>query len=97
MQDKPQYICVGKIAYPDTKDPVMDARKKDDPDWPSYLAMETIVQETGRCTRKDTDLAEVGIFDDNWIWYYPRFKHFAPKYFQARVRGSKTCVPDPEF
>ncbi len=92
---KSQYIVVGKIPYPDTKNLVLQARHEDDKDWSAYLAMDTLVQECGRMTRSDTDKCEVLILDDNWVWFYPRYRAFAPQWFQERVRGSLTCVPDP--
>jgi len=92
---KPQYIIIGKIPYPDTKNVVMAARRKEDKDWPSFLAMETLIQESGRCSRSFDDKCEVLIVDDSWIWFYPRFRHFSPKWFQDRVRGSLQSVPGP--
>ena len=89
------YIIVGKVPYPDTKDLVLQARHLDDNDWSSYLAMDTLVQECGRGSRASTDKCEVLCVDDNFVWFWGKYKHFAPKWFQERVRGSLTCVPDP--
>lgn len=90
-----RYIIVGKVPYPDTKDPVMQARQADDKEWSSYLAMETVIQESGRATRSSTDKCEILIVDDQWKWFYWQYKKYAPLWFQARVRGSLTGVPDP--
>jgi Rad3-related DNA helicase len=90
-----RYLIAGKIPYPDSQNIVLQARHKDDKDWSSYLAMETMIQELGRATRSVTDRVECLILDDNWIWYYNSYKKFAPKWFQERVKGSLTCVPDP--
>ena len=92
---KPQYIIVGKVPWPDTKDLVLQARHEDDKDWSSYLAMETLIQETGRCSRGFDDKCEIFVIDDNITWYLWNFKHFAPKWFMERWHGSLTCVPDP--
>jgi len=92
---KPQYLIVGKIPYPDTKDPVTKARHEEDKDWSSYLAMETLIQEAGRGTRSFDDKAEVLAIDDNIRWFLPRFRDFAPKWFMDRYRGSLDVVPDP--
>ncbi len=89
------YIIVGKIPYPDTKDLVLQARHEDDNDWSSYLAMDTLVQECGRGTRSATDKCEVLVIDDNFQWYFYKYKNFAPAWFRERVRGSLTCVPEP--
>jgi len=89
------YIIVAKIPYPDTTGVVMKARKEEDKDWPAFLAMETLVNESGRGTRSISDRCEVLIIDDNWKWFLPRYKQFAPEWFQARVRGSLSVVPEP--
>jgi Rad3-related DNA helicase len=89
------YIIVGKLPYPDTKDEVTQARHEEDKEWTSYLAMETLVQESGRGTRSATDRCEVLICDDSFKWYWYRYKQFAPRWFQLRVRGSLQSVPDP--
>ena len=91
---KPQYGIIGKIPYPDTKNLVLQARHEDDKEWSAYLAMETLVQEAGRLSRTMKDKAEIFVLDDSWIWWWPSFRRFAPKWFQERVRGSLTCVPD---
>jgi len=90
------YIVVGKVPYPDTKDPVLQARHEDDKEWSAYLAMDTLVQECGRGTRSSTDKCEILIIDDSfWHWWWPAYKKFAPKWFRERVRGSLPSVPDP--
>jgi len=91
----PQYIVIGKIPYPDTKDAVTMARHGDDKDWTSYMAMETLVQSCGRMTRSENDKCEVLVIDDNAKWFLYRFRSFAPSWFNARVRGSLETVPDP--
>lgn len=92
---KPQYIIVGKVPYPDTKDLVLQARHEDDKDWSSYLAMETLIQECGRMTRGVDDKTEVLLVDDNFKWFIYQYRNFAPKWFMGRWRGSLTCVPEP--
>ena len=89
------YIVVGKVPYPDTKDAVVHARHEQDDEWSSFTAMETVVQSSGRGTRSSDARCEVLITDDNWRWFYPRYRKYAPKWFQDRVRGSLNSVPDP--
>jgi Rad3-related DNA helicase len=91
------YIIVGKLPYPDTINPVIRARHADDNDWSSYLAMDTLVQECGRGSRSASDQCAVFILDDNFTWYWGRYKQFAPAWFRARVKGSLSCVPEPLF
>jgi len=92
---QPQYIIIGKIPYPDTRDPVAKARHEDDKDWGSFLAMETIIQSSGRMSRSVDDKCEVLICDDNARWYMFRYKDFAPAWFNKRWKGSLSCVPNP--
>lgn len=93
----PQYIVIGKIPYPDTRDLVTKARHEEDKDWTSYMAMETLVQSCGRMTRSESDKCEVLIIDDNARWFVFKFSHFAPAWFRARVKGSLETVPNPPF
>lgn len=91
-----EYVIVGKIPYPDSTDPVVKARQKDDDEWTSFLAMETLVQVAGRGTRSETDKCEVIIIDDSWFWFWKRYQKFAPQFFKDRVlRRSFDLVPDP--
>ena len=93
----PQYIVIGKIPYPDTRDLVTKARHEDDKDWTSYMAMETLVQSCGRMTRSENDKCEVLAVDDNFKWFAYKFSHFAPAWFRARIKGSLETVPNPPF
>ena len=96
MQDgKPQYLIAGKIPYPRTDDPVARARHEDDKDWSSYIAMETLIQSSGRATRSMDDKAECILIDNNWLWFWRKYQDFAPAWFRARYRGSLDTVPDP--
>jgi len=90
-----KYLVVGKVPFPDSKDPVTKARFDEDKDWSSYLAMETFVQECGRATRGPGDKAECLVVDDMFTWWYWKNKQFAPKWFQDRVKGSLETVPNP--
>lgn len=94
-EDDCRYIIISKIPYPDTRDAVMIARQETDKEWSSFLAMETLVQEAGRGTRSAADRCEVFVVDDSWTWYWPRYRQFAPGWFQERVLGSLSTVPDP--
>jgi len=94
--DTCSYGIVGKIPYPDKRDPVVKARCDDDNEWAAYLAMQTLVQECGRGTRSAEDKCEYLICDNNWSWFWRRYKQFSPKWFQERVKaGVVEIVPDP--
>ena len=94
--DTCSYGIVSKIPYPDTRDTVVKARCEEDNDWGAYLAMQTLVQECGRGTRSAEDKCEYLICDDSWFWFWKRYKHFSPKWFQDRVKsGVVEIVPEP--
>jgi Rad3-related DNA helicase len=95
MQEKPYYLVAAKVPYPDTSDLVTKARHEDDKEWSSYIAMETLVQLSGRASRSEKDKSEVIITDDNAKWFLRRYGHFAPAWFRARYRGSRNTVPNP--
>jgi len=91
-----EYVIVGKLPYPDSRDPVVKARQEDDNEWTSFLAMETLVQVSGRGSRSETDKCETIIMDNNWTWFWKRYQKFAPQYFKDRViRNSFDIIPDP--
>lgn len=90
-----RWILVAKLSWPDTRNAVMCARKKDDADWPAFLTMESLVQESFRASRGEEDKCEVVLVDDNFSWFWPKFRHFAPQYFRDRVRGRLSTVPGP--
>ncbi len=90
-----EYIVIGKIPYPDTRSLVTKARSDTDKEWGSFIAMETLVQTAGRGTRAEDDQCEVLILDDNWGWFWPRNRKFAPSWFHNRVRRSRETLPEP--
>jgi Rad3-related DNA helicase len=90
-----RWIGVGKVPWPDVKDPVMQARTEDDKDWPSFIAMGVFIQEAGRASRSFTQRCEVALFDDNFSWWWYKNKAYAPLWFQQRYRGSLKSVPEP--
>jgi len=53
------------------------------------------VQSAGRMTRSADDKCEVLVVDDNWKWFYYKYKDAAPRWFRVRVRGSVATVPNP--
>lgn len=90
-----RYLVISKLPFPDTRDLVAQARRLDDKDWAMFLAMQTVVQESFRGSRSVQDRVEVLVTDDNATWFIYKYRHFAPKYFMDRWRGSLKSVPDP--
>ena len=94
--DECRYIVIGKIPFPDGRDPVIKARSKEDPEFVGYDTMQTIVQEAGRGTRSPDDWCEVFVSDGHfgsWWWY--RNQQFAPQFFKERMRRPVDVIPDP--
>ena len=89
-----EYQIIGKIAFPDTRSALMEARCKADPTYSAYLAMQNLIQSCGRGMRSPTDRCETLVIDNSFEWFIKRHRDFAPPWFHAAVRRSDT-VPDP--
>jgi len=92
--DECRFQIIGKIAYPDTSDPIVKKRLELDRDYVSYIAMQKLVQTTGRGVRKLHDWCENFIIDDSIDWFMRKNKRFAPKWFRNSV-SKKTTLPEP--
>jgi Rad3-related DNA helicase len=90
-----EFCIISKIPFPDTRSTITAARTQADPEYGPYLAMTTIVQAAGRGMRSADDQCEIFIVDDQWSWFWSRFKKFAPQWFAAAVRRSATVPPPP--
>lgn len=94
--DACRFVILGKVPWPDSRDPVVQARKARDPEWPNYEAMKAVQQAAGRSVRFPGDWAEVVITDDDWLWFWKRNKHLATAYFRESVEeGLRQVAPDP--
>lgn len=92
--DACRYQIIGKVAFPDTRAPVMRARCKRDKEYASFLAMTDLIQAAGRGVRAEDDWCETFILDDNVQWFMNKFGKFAPRWFKDAYRKKK-FVPDP--
>lgn len=90
-----EYIVIAKVPFVTATGALTKARQSQDKEWVHYLAMQTLVQEAGRGTRNISDRCEVLIVDDMWSWFWPKYQHFAPRWFVDRVGRSLDVVPDP--
>jgi len=78
-----RYQILGKVPYPDTRNKITAARCKNDPEYAPYIAMQQIIQASGRPVRSETDVAETFIIDDNIGWFMQQYsRKFAPKWFR---------------
>lgn len=89
-----EYAIIAKVPFPDTRSVITEARTQQDPDYGPYVAMQTIVQASGRGMRSARDRCEVFVVDDHFKWFYSKYKHFAPAWFRQAVRFGRT-VPNP--
>ena len=89
-----RYIIIGKVPYPDIRAPVLKARQKLDKDWAAYQAMMTLVQSSGRGVRAATDWCETLVIDDDWVWFWMKYRNFAPRWFADAVRFD-SYLPQP--
>ncbi len=91
-----EYSIIGKIPFPDTRSPITKARTEQDADYGPYLAVQVIVQASGRGMRSVDDQCEIFILDENWRWFWPKYKKFAPNWFAAAVpKRPQVTIPDP--
>lgn len=89
-----RFMIVGKLPWPDTRAKVMAARKDMDPEYMSYLTMQTLVQMSGRGMRAEDDWCEVLVLDDSIGWFMKVNGGMAPKWFKEAIQWVST-IPEP--
>jgi len=87
-----EFQIISKIAFPDTRSKVMQARVEKDPSYPNYLAAQELVQGCGRVVRSETDRGMTFLIDDNYSWFRGLASEFCPKWFNVR---KETELPKP--
>lgn len=87
-----EYQIIIKVPFPDTRDPVLKARCEQDPDYGMYMAMQALVQMSGRGMRAADDMCETFIIDDQIKWFIGKYRRLAPDWF---VHTVKTCAAFP--
>lgn len=89
-----RFQIIGKVPFPDTRSKVLQARSERDPEFFAYVAMQAVVQMCGRGIRSADDWCENFVLDDNWQWFFNKYKKFAPKWFVEACKRSD-LVPPP--
>jgi Rad3-related DNA helicase len=89
-----EYQIIGKVAYPDSRDKIVEARQRVDKEYTSYIAMQQLVQACGRGVRAADDRCESFIIDDNITWFIQKYKKFAPRWFWDSYFNART-IPRP--
>jgi len=94
--DECEYAIIGKVPFPDTRSKITKARDEADKEYGPYCAIQTIVQAAGRGMRSADDQCEILILDDQWMWFWPRYKKFAPQWFiNAVAKRRIVTIPEP--
>lgn len=91
-----EYQILCKMPVPDTRDPIMEARQRADPEYRDYVAAQTLVQSCGRGMRSAEDRCE-NISVDNLIpisIFGKRSQHLYPSWFKKCYRRSE-MPPEP--
>jgi len=92
--DECRCVIIGKLPFPDSRDPLVKARNDRDNEWIPHQVMQTLVQSAGRATRSDADWSEVFVIDDDFWWFWNKFKYLAPSWFTSAVAKTNT-IPTP--
>lgn len=92
--DQARYQVIGKVPFPTTTDPMVAARKLDDPDYPTYCAIMTLIQTAGRAVRAEDDYAETFIVDESIKWVLKKHREHFPRWFLEAIQW-RDITPGP--
>jgi ATP-dependent DNA helicase DinG len=92
--DECRYQVIGKVAFPDNRSPIAQARAKKDPQLYLYLAIQDLIQTCGRGVRTMSDYCENIIIDSHAEWLLHRGSKFVPQWFQSAV-SVRSTLPKP--
>lgn len=92
-----EYQIIAKVPFPDISSPLIRARQELDKSYGSYVALQQIVQQTGRGMRAEDDQCETVICDSNFGWLRRAHWDFAPRWWHRSVRtvGKDDGAPEP--
>lgn len=77
--EQAEWQIVAKIPFVYSKEPLIQARQKDDKLYGVYLAAMSLIQMCGRGVRSATDVCETMIPDAHWAWFRKKIQW--PKWF----------------
>ena len=93
--DECRYQIIGKVPIPDMRGPIMQIRNETDPDYSGYIAMQKLVQASGRGMRAPDDWCETLIIDDTFgDWFFKRNRKHAPQWFREAIEYVES-MPEP--
>jgi len=88
-----RFQIITKVPFPDMRSKVLRARCEKDKDYAMYLAMQDLVQASGRGMRAPDDYCETFIVDDSISWFLFKYKDFAPEWFVDSYKKVRV-IPD---
>ena len=92
--DECRVVIIGKLPFPDSRDPMVKSRSDRDKEWIPHQVMQTLIQSAGRATRSGDDWSEIMVIDDDFWWFWWKYKYLAPGWFVDSVQKSNT-IPEP--
>lgn len=93
-----EYSIIAKVPFPDLRSKILQARARHDRDYSMYLTALDIVQASGRGMRAEDDRHETWIVDDQFGWFFSKYRKFFPQWFIESVkRSEKVLDPLPKL
>lgn len=80
--DQCEFQIIGKLPFPDLRGKANQIRSKRWPDWPGYMAAQTLVQSIGRGMRAVDDQCETFVVDGSINWWWGKNRKFIPRWSQ---------------
>lgn len=79
--DAARWQIIGKLPFPDSRGPIMEARAKDDKEYFAHSTAATLQQMAGRIVRAEDDWGETLIVDNNMSWFVNRYGYMFTRSF----------------
>lgn len=76
-----RWQIIGKLPFPDSRGPIMEARAKDDKEYFAHATASTLQQMAGRIVRAEDDWGETLIVDMNMSWFVNRYGYLFTRSF----------------
>jgi Rad3-related DNA helicase len=89
-----EYQIIVKVPFPNTRSAIAKARVKTIPHYRELVAMQVLVQTTGRIMRSVDDQGETFILDEHFRWFRKQAAAFAPSWFLDAVIVTRR-IPTP--
>jgi len=87
-----RFQVITKVPFPDTTDPLMAARCKEDKDYGMMIAAQKLMQMTGRGMRSETDWCTNFIIDDSISWFLRQYRGFVASWWLQGYRREEAVM-----